>query len=381
MIQFNVPYQSGKETTYIQNIFEKGSFQGNGPTCNKLSKRLEEFTGSERVFTVHSCTSALEIAALAMDIQLGDEVIMPSYTYVSTGNAFALRGATLVFVDVDPRTMCLNLNAVEQAITTKTKAVVPVHYAGVSCDMDSLMTLARTYGFLVVEDAAQSINSFYKGNHLGTIGHVGCISCHETKNLHAAGEGGFLLINESSLIRKVEQIIEKGTNRQAFLNDEVDRYTWQTLGSSYGMAEVNAGFYLAQMEDVISITAHRKRICDLYRKRLSHLKSRLEWLHIPDANMDNGHLFYIKLKDELERSALKAYLSGQGIQSVSHYEPLHLSAAGQRYGYFSGTDHHTTQDSKRLLRLPVHNHLTIEDAERVATAVNAYFKEVNNEKL
>ncbi len=381
MIQFNVPYQSGKEISNIQHVIERGRFQGNGPACKQLSKRLESFTGANRVFTVHSCTSALEIAALAIDIGPGDEVIMPSYTYVSTGNAFALRGATLVFVDVDPKTMCLDLAAVEQAITAKTKAVVPVHYGGVSCDMDRLMALADQYGFFVIEDAAQSINSYYKEKHLGAIGHFGCISCHETKNLHAAGEGGLLLINAPVLIRKAEQIIEKGTNRQAFLNDEVDRYTWQTLGSSYGMAELNAGFYLAQLQDVTSITAHRKRICDIYRKLLSHLKGRIEWLDIPDANKDNGHLFYIKLKDEQKRSALKEYLFNQGIQSVSHYEPLHLSTAGQRYGYFSGRDHYTTQDSKRLLRLPVHNHLAIEDAERVATAVNSFFEGAYNEKL
>jgi dTDP-4-amino-4,6-dideoxygalactose transaminase len=375
VIKFNVPYQNGMEDIFMKGVFDRGHFQSGGKLSDILAERLESLTKANRVFPVQSCTAALEIAALALDIQPGDEVIMPSYTYVSTGNAFALRGARLVFVDIDPLTMNIDLGAVESAITDKTRVVVPVHYGGVSCDMDRLMALSNKHGFYVVEDAAQSINSRYKDRHLGTIGHFGCVSCHETKNIHGGGEGGLLFVNDETFTKSVEQIIEKGTNRRAFLNNEVDRYTWQTLGYSYGMGELNACFYLTQLQSLLEITSHRRKICELYRTEFFHLRDRCEWLVVPTYNKDNGHVFYLKLRDEKKRSALKNYLKRHDIESVSHYEPLHLSPAGKQYGYFSGTDKYTTKDAARLLRLPVHNHLSMEDAIIVAKTVRDFFKE------
>lgn len=376
MIKFNQPFLSGNEEEYIKEAIMRGSLQGAGHYDHRVIKLLQEKLDIRDGFLVHSCTAALEIAALAMNIKAGDEVILPSYTYVSTANAFALRGAKLVFVDVDPRTMCIDLLAVKEAITSKTKVVVVVHYGGVSCDMDYLMALGKLHAFYVVEDAAQALFSSYKGKALGTIGHFGCISCHESKNIHAGGEGGLLFVNDTKFTNTVEQIIEKGTNRHDFLRNKVERYTWKTLGSSYGMSQLNAAFLLAQLESGEEVTTYRLSCVEQYRIGLEALriKNYFEILEVPRYNKANGHLFYIKLKTSDVRSSLKAYLYNNKIESVSHYEPLHLSEVGLELGVFIGEEKHTVEGASCLLRLPLHHQLKEKDITAVVNSIKTFFE-------
>lgn len=373
-MKFNQPYMTGKEYEYIKEAMASGTLQSGGKFTASVKDFLEKSLPARRVHLLHSCTAALEIAALALDLKIGDEVIMPSYTYVSTANAFALRGAKIKFVDVDPLTMCLNLDCVEKALSSRTKVVVAVHYGSASCDMDRLMQLSQDHDFFVVEDAAQSLYGHYKAQALGTIGHIGCVSCHETKNIHAGGEGGILLVNDGALDDLVEQIIEKGTNRNAFLNREVSKYTWQTLGSSYGMSELHSAFLYAQLLEYEKITRHRRKLFKAYIEALSVLKNiSVELFSLPDYNDGNGHLCYIKVSSESERTLLRHYLSNLNIETVSHYEPLHKSSAGLYYGVFIGHDQFTTLGAKRLLRLPLHMTITEADVIKVCKTIKQYY--------
>lgn len=377
MIKFNEPFYTGNEISHIQALMATKKLQG---SCdeNKSTDYLKQIMQSEEVFLVHSCTAALEIAALALDIKPGDEVIMPSYTYVSTANAFVLRGAKIIFVDVDEKTMNIDLVEVEKAITPQTKVIVPVHYGGVSCDMAALLVLANKHDIVIVEDAAQALFSKYQTQYLGTIGHLGCVSLHETKNITAGGEGGILFVNDKKLVNKIKMIVEKGTNRSEFLSGRINKYTWQTVGSSYLMSQLNAGFFMAQIEGAHDITKRRTAIFKSYLKGLADLidNKRIETLEIPAYNEANGHLFYIKTRDESERNQLKNFLKSKHIESTSHYEPLHSSVAGKKYGTYVGTDRVTSKDSKRLLRLPLHMHLSNADVEEVIMRVKEFYDDV-----
>lgn len=377
MKAFNRPYMNGREKEYIEEVYKEEKFQSNGTFDKKVSDLLKRELRAQNVFLVHSCTAALEIAALALDIEPGDEIILPSFTYVSTGNSFALRGAKLVFVDVNPRTMCIDLDAVMRAITPNTKVVVPVHYAGVSCDMNRLMMMSEAYGFAVVEDAAQSMFSKCRGQSLGTIGHFGCISCHETKNIHAGGEGGILLINDEKYLGKVQLILEKGTDRQAFLNSEVSRYTWKSLGSSYGMSQLNAAFLYGQLQTYEDNLKLRRNLYNQYNLLLEPLKEHglLVTLEIPEYIEGNGHMFYIKLSSKETREELRNYMIKSGYECVTHYEPLHMSDAGMIFGSFHGEDCHTVQGAERLLRLPMHHEISEKDVMAICNAIKEFYNE------
>jgi dTDP-4-amino-4,6-dideoxygalactose transaminase len=303
-----------------------------------------------------SCTAALEMAALLAEVGPGDEVIVPSYTFVSTATAFAVRGANIIFVDVEPHSMNIDVNAVERAITPRTKVVVPVHYAGTSCDMDALMALAERHSLLIVEDAAQAVGSTYKGKELGTIGHLGCYSFHETKNYTSGGEGGMLLVNDPNFTDRAHIIQEKGTNRRNFKDGLVDKYTWVDIGSSYLASEVQAAYLYAQLEAFDKIRDQRLLVWNEYKTALSALQqlNNVEVMSIPDHNAHNAHMFYIKCRDISERSKLILFLKERGVQAVFHYVPLHSSTGGERYGDFNGEDLWTTHESERLLRLPLY---------------------------
>jgi dTDP-4-amino-4,6-dideoxygalactose transaminase len=335
---------------------------GDGPFTSRCQKLLESGLPASKVLLTPSCTAALEMAALLLNLGPGDEVIMPSFTFVSSANAFALRGATIVFVDVDPRTMNLDPGCVRAAITPRTRAIVPVHYAGVGCDMDALLELAHQAGLAIVEDAAQAIGASYKGRALGTIGDIGCISFHDTKNLHC-GEGGALVINNPALVHRAEIVREKGTNRANFMRGEVDKYTWVDIGSSFLPSELNAAFLLAQLEELDAMTGTRLKMWRRYAASLGN--SGLELPDPPDHCAHNGHIFWVKAKDETERNSLIEKLRTEGIQAPFHYVPLHSTGPGRSAGRFEGQDRVTTRDAGRLLRLPLHLSLTEADQEKV----------------
>ncbi|HYG37753.1 MAG TPA: dTDP-4-amino-4,6-dideoxygalactose transaminase [Cytophagales bacterium] len=374
MIPFNKPLITGNENKYIQEVFSKNKYSGDGGFTQQCHKWLEGFTGTKKALLTTSCTHATEIAAILLDIQPGDEVIMPSYTFVSTANPFALRGAKIVFVDVRPDTMNIDERKIEAAITPKTKAIVPVHYAGVSCDMDTIMQIAEKHKLWVVEDAAQGIDAYYKGKHLGAIGHLGCLSFHETKNIHC-GEGGALLINDPQFIQRAEIIREKGTNRSRFLRGEVDKYTWVDVGSSYLPSELNAAFLLAQFEAVKEITQQRVALWDEYYKIFKPLAQDgfIEISFVPEDCMHNGHLFFIKLRDIDQRQELIDYLKANGIYSVFHYIPLHSAEAGEKLGIFAGQDEFTTLESERLLRLPMYYDLKTDQVNYIKDKACSFF--------
>ena len=375
MIDFNRPAFTGKEFEYIRDAVERGMLCGDGIYTKKCSAWMEERFHVGHVMLTTSCTHALEMAAFLADIQPGDEVIMPSYTFVSTANAFVLRGAKIVFVDVRPDTMNIDETLIEAAITDKTRVIVPVHYAGVACEMDTIMALAKKHNLFVVEDAAQGVMSTYKGRALGTIGHIGCFSFHETKNYTAGGEGGATLINDKALIERAEIIREKGTNRSQFFRGQVDKYTWRDIGSSYLMSDLQAAYLWAQLEAADRINQQRLALWQNYYDALAPLAKagRIELPSIPDGCVQNAHMFYIKLRDIDDRSALINFLKEAEIMAVFHYIPLHGCPAGERFGEFHGEDRYTTKESERLLRLPLFYNLSPVNQRTVIATLLNYF--------
>lgn len=374
MINFNVPPFTGKEFAYMQQAVEQEKICGDGPFTKKCSEWIEAQTGTAKCLLTTSCTHATELAALLADIRPGDEVILPSYTFVSTANAFVLRGATAVFVDIRPDTMNMDETLIEDAVTERTRAIAPVHYAGVGCEMDTIMDIAKRHHLMVIEDAAQGIMASYKGKPLGTFGEFGCFSFHETKNL-SMGEGGALLIRDEDNISKAEIFREKGTDRSRFFRGQVDKYRWQDFGSSYLPSDMNAAYLYAQLEKAEEITRARLDRWEQYREMLTPLAEagRIEIPYVPEGCVHNGHMFYIKTKDVEERSRLKAYLGEREILAVSHYEPLHSAPAGEKYGRFHGEDKYTTRESERILRLPMFYKLTADQTEYIAEQVKAFY--------
>lgn len=373
-ISFNRPPFVGKETEYIKEAVEKnGMICGDGPFTKRCSAWMKEHFLSNHVLLTTSCTHALEMAAYLAGIQPGDEVIMPSYTFVSTADAFVLRGATCVFVDIHPDTMNIDETKIEAAITEKTKAIVLVHYAGVACEMDTIMALARKYDLKVIEDAAQGVNAYYKGKALGTIGDFGCYSFHETKN-YSMGEGGALLFQDEKYLEPAEILREKGTDRSKYFRGQVDKYTWVNYGSSYLPSDMNAAYLWAQLEEAEKINSKRLALWKYYHENLAGLaeKGFIEQPFVPDYATHNAHMYYIKVKDLETRTKLLAYLKEKGILSVFHYVPLHSSKAGQMFGRFYGEDVYTTKESERLLRLPMYYSLSFEEAEEVVRALQAF---------
>ena len=376
-IPFNVPPFTGKEKEYISEAIASRKISGDGIFTKKCSVWFEEKLKDRRVLLTTSCTHATEIAALLSNIEPGDEVIMPSYTFVSTANAFVLRGARVVFVDIRPDTMNIDEQLIEKAITRKTKAIVPVHYAGVGCEMDTILDIARRNNLLVIEDAAQGVMSKYKGKYLGAIGDFGCYSFHETKN-YSMGEGGAIVIKNSDLFEEAEIIREKGTNRSKYFRGQIDKYTWVNFGSSYLPSELNAAYLYAQLEAADKVFDNRMNIWNTYYESLSDLKEqeRLELPTIPEGCEHNAHMFYIKTKDLEERTELISFLKKREINAVFHYIPLHSAPAGRKFGVFSGEDRYTTKESERLLRLPLYYNMSSEDQTRVIEAVNDFYKDI-----
>ena len=373
-ISFNRPPFVGKETEYIKEAVEKnGMICGDGPFTKKCSQWMKDRFQTKNVLLTTSCTHALEMAAFLADIQPGDEVIMPSYTFVSTADAFVLRGATCVFVDIRPDTMNIDETKIEEAITEKTKAIVPVHYAGVSCAMDEIMAIAKKYNLKVVEDAAQGVNAFYKGKALGTIGDFGCYSFHETKN-YSMGEGGAILFQDDRYLEPAEILREKGTNRSQYFRGQIDKYTWVGYGSSYLPSDMNAAYLWAQLEEADKINDKRLSIWNFYHEELKELEDRgvLERPYIPEYATHNAHMYYIKVKDLRVRTKLLAYLKERGILSVFHYVPLHSATAGKKFGRFHGEDVYTTKESERLCRLPMYYSLSLEEAAEVVKALKEF---------
>ncbi|SCZ81247.1 dTDP-4-amino-4,6-dideoxygalactose transaminase [Pseudobutyrivibrio xylanivorans] len=376
MILFNVPPFVGPETKYINDAISKHKICGDGEYTKKCNAWLEEKTGAAKVLLTTSCTHATEMAALLCDIQPGDEVIMPSFTFVSTADAFVLRGATVVFVDVRPDTMNIDETKIEAAITDKTKAIVPVHYAGVSCEMDTIMDIAKRHNLMVVEDAAQGIMSTYKGKALGTIGDYGCFSFHETKN-YSMGEGGALLIKDENNLEMAEIIREKGTNRSKFFRGQIDKYTWVEAGSSYLPSELNAAYLYGQLENADLIFNDRMNTWNKYYEAFSGIAKdgKVELPVIPNGCTHNAHMFYLKCKDLEERTALINFAKENDILMVFHYIPLHSAPAGKKYGRFNGEDVYTTKESERLVRLPLYYGLTEEDRNKVIKTVLDFYSD------
>lgn len=374
MINFNVPPYTGKEIEYIKQAVEAQKICGDGIFTHKCNEWIESRTGTRKCLLTTSCTHATELAALLSDIKEGDEVIMPSYTFVSTADAFVLRGAKAVFVDIRPDTMNIDETKIEAAITERTKAIVPVHYAGVSCEMDTIMDIAKRYNLTVIEDAAQGILSTYKGKPLGTIGDFGCFSFHETKN-YSMGEGGALLIQKEKDIEEAEIIREKGTNRSKFFRGQIDKYTWVNYGSSYLPSDMNAAYLYAQLEMADEIFADRMNSWEHYKKALGPLaeKGKIELPVIPEGCTHNAHMFYIKAKDLEERTALLSFLKEKEILAVFHYIPLHSAPAGQKFGRFAGEDVYTTKESERLARLPLYYGLEPDKVEYICEKVKEFY--------
>lgn len=375
MIRFNVPPSVEGEMDNIKKAIESMHICGDGAFTKKCSEYLERLTGTSKCLLTTSCTHALEMAALLCDIKEGDEVIMPSYTFVSTADAFVLRGATPVFVDIRPDTMNIDETLIEAAITEKTKAIAVVHYAGVACEMDVIMDIARRHHLKVVEDAAQAIMCTYKGKALGTIGDFGCFSFHETKNF-SMGEGGAILIRDPEYIEKAEILREKGTDRSKYYRGQVDKYRWQNFGSSYLPSDINAAYLYSQFEVAETINQARRDRFHQYYELLTPLMEagRIELPVIPEGCEQNGHMFYIKTKDMEERTALIDFLKENDIMAVFHYIPLHTAPAGMKFGRFHGMDRYTTKESERLLRLPMFYQLTPEQVEYIAGKVKEFYE-------
>ena len=374
MINFNVPPYVEKAADYIAECVRNQKICGDGSYTRKCNEWIEKKTGTAKCLLTTSCTHATEMAALLADIQPGDEVIMPAYTFVSTANAFVLRKATPVFVDIRPDTMNLDEKLIEDAVTEKTRAIVPVHYAGVACEMDTIMEVAARHGLTVIEDAAQGIMASYKGKALGTIGDFGCFSFHETKN-YSMGEGGALLIRDGKYAEEAQIIREKGTNRSKFYRGQIDKYTWINYGSSYLPSDMNAAYLYAQLEIADEINDARLALWDRYYEGLRPLAEagKLELPTVPAGCVHNAHMFYVKTADVEERAAFFAYLKENGIMSVGHYVPLHTSPAGLRFGRFHGEDRYTTRESERLARLPMYYGLTGEQVDYICDKVREFY--------
>ena len=375
IMPFNKPFIAGKELYNIAQAVINGHLAGDGPFTKQCHAWLEKRLGCSKALLVHSSTAALEMAAMLCDIGSGDEVIMPSFTFVSTANAFVLRGAVPVFVDIRPDNLNLDDKKIEQAITSKTKAVVPVHYAGVPCEMDAIMRIADVHDLFVVEDAAQALFSSYKGRLLGTIGHFGCLSFHETKNI-ISGEGGALLVNDKRFVERAEIIREKGTNRSRFFRGEVDKYTWVDIGSSYLPSELIGAFLYAQMENASTIISARRRIFERYYNLLRPLEDEgvLRLPFVESECAGNGHMFYIVMRSLDERTSLLEHLKKEGILAVFHYVPLHSSPAGRKYCRASGSMEVTDDLSGRVLRLPMYYEMGEDDIHRVVESIKRYFR-------
>ena len=379
MIPFNRPPLTGKEQKHVLESINSYKISGDGQFTKKCHQWFEKTLSCPKVLLTTSCTHALEMCAILCDIQPGDEVIMPSYTFVSTANAFVLRGAKIVFVDIRPDTMNIDESKIEQAITDKTKVIVPVHYAGVACEMEAIMALADKYDLFVVEDAAQALMSRFKGRLLGTIGHLGAFSFHETKNVTSAGEGGLLIINDKKFTNRAEIIREKGTNRSQFFRGMIDKYSWVDLGSSYLMNDVSAAFLWGQLENVDEINSNRLKSFNFYYSSLEKLQAKgsIVLPSRPNKSNHNGHMFYIKVKSLNVRVKLLEYLNFNGINAVFHYVPLHSSSAGLRFGRFNGVDEYTTTCSEQLIRLPLWYDISIENKKFVIDNIYEFFSVKN----
>ncbi len=375
MIHFNKPPLTGNEEQYVLEAMKSSKISGDGAFTKRCHKWFEERLGCKKALLTTSCTHALEMAALLLDIKEGDEVIMPSYTFVSTANAFVLRGATIVFVDIRPDTLNIDETKIENAITAKTKVIVPVHYAGVACEMDTIMEIASRHNLFVVEDAAQGMMSSYKGKALGTIGHLGAFSFHETKNYTSAGEGGLLIINDESFVQRAEIIREKGTNRSLFFRGMVDKYSWVDVGSSYLPNDISAAYLWGGLEMADAINENRLNSWKSYFEKLSFLQNEgfIELPIVPDGCVQNAHMFYFKVKDLEERTALLDAFKKEDIGAVFHYVPLHSAPAGVKYGRFSGVDEFTTKESERLVRLPMYFGLSSDERDAVCDVIKSFY--------
>jgi len=376
MIPFNKPPYLETEKKYVLEAMKQSKISGDGNFSQKCQQWFKEKTKTKIALLTTSCTHALEMSALLIGLKEGDEVIMPSYTFVSTANAFALRGAKIIFVDIRPDTMNIDETKIEQAITSKTKAIVPVHYAGVACEMDTIMDIAKKHNLVVIEDAAQGMMSTYKGRALGSIGHIGTYSFHETKNYTSGGEGGVIFVNDTKYLDHAEIIREKGTNRNQFFRGQVDKYTWVELGSSYLPSELQAAYLYAQLLDADKINDDRLASWNYYLEHLKPLQKQgfLELPTIPNECKHNAHMFYIKIKNLKERTKLLNYLKENDILAVFHYVPLHSSEAGLKFGKFHGEDLYTTKESERIIRLPMYYALTKEDRRKVIETIYRFFK-------
>ena len=373
-LKFNVAPQTGREMQYIEDAVAGGKICGDGGYTKRCNEWIRKTTGAAGAYLTTSCTQALEMAALMADVQPGDEVILPSYTFVSTANAFALRGAQLVFVDIRPDTNNIDERLIEDAITDRTKAIVPVHYAGVGCEMDTILDIAARHHLTVVEDAAQGVMASYKGRALGSMGDFGCFSFHETKN-YSMGEGGAILVRDAEKCDAAEIIREKGTDRSRFLRGQVDKYSWVSIGSSYLPSDINAAYLWPQLEEAEKINQARLASWDAYYEQLQPLQEAgiLELPVVPEECSHNAHMFYVKTADIEERGRLISHLKEAGISAVFHYVPLHSAAAGRKYGRFHGEDRFTTKESERLLRLPMYYGLTLDDVSYVAEKVREFY--------
>lgn len=374
MINFNVPPFTGKEAEYIMEAVKAQKICGDGQFTKKCNAWLEEKTGTKKALLTTSCTHATELAALLAEVKPGDEVIMPSYTFVSTADAFVLRGAVPVFVDIRPDTMNIDEKKIETAITDKTVGIVPVHYAGVSCEMDTIMEIAKRHNLWVIEDAAQGIMSTYKGKALGTFGEFGCFSFHETKN-YSMGEGGAILIRDEKYIEDAEILREKGTDRSKFNRGQIDKYTWRNYGSSYLPSDMNAAYLWAQLEVAEEINNARLTVWEQYKKELTPLAEagKIELPTVPEHCVHNAHMFYIKAAEIEERTELEKFLKANGVWAVFHYVPLHSAPAGIKFGRFHGEDEYTTKESERLLRLPLYYGLKEGEVSYICEKVREFY--------
>lgn len=378
MIPFNRPPHTGNEDQYVLSAMRSDKISGDGQYGQLCQHWFEQQLGCKKALLTPSCTQALEMAALLIDIQPGDEVIMPSYTFVSTANAFVLRGAKIVFVDIRPDTLNMDETLIEAAITPKTKAIVPVHYAGVACEMDTIMEIATRHGLFVIEDAAQGMMSTYKGRPLGSIGHMAAYSFHETKNFTSGGEGGLLIINDAQFVQRAEIIREKGTNRSQFFRGMVDKYSWVDVGSSYLPSEIQAAYLWGQLELAQEITKNRLTTWNYFHSALNCLEESgaIELPTIPKDCIHNGHMLYLKTKNFDERTRLLDHLKTDGIYAVFHYVPLHSAQAGRQFSRFHGVDQFTTNESERLIRLPLFYGMDKPTGEHIVQSVFIFFKNI-----